>query len=85
MPDEALLLDEPLSALDEVFREQMRIEFLKIQKALKVTTVYVTHDQREAMILADKTIAASVFPEPVTSSIMKSCGLLNKGKSIDMD
>jgi ABC-type sugar transport system ATPase subunit len=53
---EVLLLDEPLSALDEVFREQMRIEFLKIQKALQVTTVYVTHDQREAMILADKIV-----------------------------
>ena len=53
---EVLLLDEPLSALDEVFREQMRIEFLKIQKALRVTTVYVTHDQREAMVLADKIV-----------------------------
>jgi len=53
---EVLLLDEPLSALDEMFREQMRIEFLKIQKALEVTTVYVTHDQREAMILADKIV-----------------------------
>ena len=51
-----LLLDEPLSALDEMFREQMRIEFLRIQKALKVTTVYVTHDQREAMVLADKIV-----------------------------
>jgi multiple sugar transport system ATP-binding protein len=53
---EVLLLDEPLSALDEVFREQMRLEFLKIQKALQVTTVYVTHDQREAMTLADKIV-----------------------------
>jgi len=51
-----LLLDEPLSALDEKFREQMRIEFLRIQKALNVTTVYVTHDQREAMTLADRII-----------------------------
>ncbi len=53
---EVLLLDEPLSALDEKFREQMRIEFLRIQKALNVTTVYVTHDQREAMTLADRII-----------------------------
>jgi ABC-type sugar transport system ATPase subunit len=51
-----LLLDEPLSALDEKFREQMRVEFLKIQKALSVTTVYVTHDQREAMTLADRIV-----------------------------
>jgi multiple sugar transport system ATP-binding protein len=53
---EVLLLDEPLSALDEKFREQMRIEFLRIQKALNVTTVYVTHDQREAMTLADRIV-----------------------------
>lgn len=51
-----LLLDEPLSALDERFREQMRLEFLKIQKTLNVTTVYVTHDQREAMTLADRIV-----------------------------
>jgi ABC-type sugar transport system ATPase subunit len=53
---QVLLLDEPLSALDEKFREQMRIEFLRIQKALNVTTVYVTHDQREAMTLADRIV-----------------------------
>jgi ABC-type sugar transport system ATPase subunit len=53
---QVLLLDEPLSALDEKFREQMRVEFLKIQKALSVTTVYVTHDQREAMTLADRIV-----------------------------
>ncbi|MCK5569485.1 MAG: ABC transporter ATP-binding protein, partial [Spirochaetes bacterium] len=53
---EVLLLDEPLSALDEKFREQMRIEFLRIQKALNVTTIYVTHDQREAMTLADRIV-----------------------------
>jgi ABC-type sugar transport system ATPase subunit len=53
---QVLLLDEPLSALDEKFREQMRVEFLKIQKFLSVTTVYVTHDQREAMTLADRIV-----------------------------
>jgi ABC-type sugar transport system ATPase subunit len=53
---EVLLLDEPLSALDEKYREQMRMEFLKIQKSLSVTTVYVTHDQREAMTLADRIV-----------------------------
>jgi ABC-type sugar transport system ATPase subunit len=53
---QVLLLDEPLSALDEKYREQMRLEFLKIQKSLSVTTVYVTHDQREAMTLADRIV-----------------------------
>ena len=44
-----LLLDEPLSALDEKYREEMRWQLGHIQRELKVTTVYVTHDQREAM------------------------------------
>lgn len=48
-----LLLDEPLSALDEKFREEMRSELGKLQKRIGITTVYVTHDQREAMALGD--------------------------------
>lgn len=51
-----LLLDEPLSQLDEKFRDEMRTELGRIQKSLKVTTIYVTHDQREAMALADRII-----------------------------
>ena len=48
-----LLLDEPLSALDEKFREEMRSELGSLQKRIGITTVYVTHDQREAMALGD--------------------------------
>jgi len=51
-----LLLDEPLSALDEKFREEMRSELRHIQREVNVTTVYVTHDQREAMALADRIV-----------------------------
>lgn len=51
-----LLLDEPLSALDEHYREEMRWQLGHMQRELKVTTVYVTHDQREAMSLADRII-----------------------------
>ena len=51
-----LLLDEPLSALDERFREEMRWELGHLQKDLGITTVYVTHDQREAMSLADRIV-----------------------------
>jgi ABC-type sugar transport system ATPase subunit len=49
-----LLLDEPLSAIDEQFREDMRWELGHLQKQLGFTTIYVTHDQREAMSLADR-------------------------------
>ncbi len=51
-----LLLDEPLSAVDEQFRENMRWELGHIQRELGVTTIYVTHDQREAMALADRIV-----------------------------
>jgi len=48
------LMDEPLSNLDAQLRSQMRAELKHLQKLLAVTTVYVTHDQIEAMTLADK-------------------------------
>jgi len=51
-----LLLDEPLSAIDESFREEMRWELGHLQRELGFTTVYVTHDQREAMSLADRVV-----------------------------
>jgi iron(III) transport system ATP-binding protein len=49
-----LLMDEPLSNLDARLREQMRVELKKITKAAGVTTLYVTHDQAEALSLGDK-------------------------------
>jgi iron(III) transport system ATP-binding protein len=49
-----LLLDEPLSNLDAKLREQMRVELKKLQRTLGVTTVYVTHDQSEALALSDE-------------------------------
>jgi putative spermidine/putrescine transport system ATP-binding protein len=47
------LLDEPLSALDAKLREAMQVELRQLQQALGITTVVVTHDQREAMTMAD--------------------------------
>ena len=52
-PD-ALLLDEPLSALDKKLRDQMRFELKKIQQNVGITTVFVTHDQEEALALSDR-------------------------------
>ena len=49
-----LLLDEPLSNLDAALREQMRSELRRIQETLRVTTIYVTHDQVEALSLSDE-------------------------------
>lgn len=49
-----LLLDEPLSNLDALLREQMRFEIAQIHRQLGITTIYVTHDQTEAMVMSDR-------------------------------
>ena len=51
-----LLLDEPLAALDRKLREEMQLEFRRIQRELGVTTINVTHDQREALIMSDRVL-----------------------------
>ena len=55
----AFLMDEPLSNLDAKLRVQMRAEIAKLQRDLKVTTVYVTHDQIEAMTMGDRVAVMS--------------------------
>jgi spermidine/putrescine transport system ATP-binding protein len=54
-PD-VLLLDEPLSALDANLREEMRVELKKIQDQLGISTIFVTHDQSEALAMSDKIV-----------------------------
>ncbi len=49
-----LLLDEPLAALDRKLREEMRAELREIQRRVGITTVFVTHDQHEALGLSDR-------------------------------
>ena len=56
---QVFLFDEPLSNLDAKLRVQMRAEIKDLHQRLKVTTVYVTHDQIEAMTMADKIVAMS--------------------------
>jgi ABC-type Fe3+/spermidine/putrescine transport system ATPase subunit len=51
-----LLMDEPLSALDRVLREQMRVELERIQEEVGITTIYVTHDQLEAFSMSDRVV-----------------------------
>ena len=51
-----LLLDEPLSSLDAKLREEMRSELRALQRALGITTVFVTHDQEEALTMADEIV-----------------------------
>ena len=53
---EVLLLDEPLSNLDASLREEMRSEIRRLHDAFQITTVYVTHDQAEAMVTSDRIV-----------------------------
>lgn len=50
------LMDEPLSALDAQLREHMQVELKRLQQQLNITTIFVTHDQREAMTVADQIV-----------------------------
>lgn len=61
-----LLLDEPLSALDAKVRKNLRLQLRNIQKQLKITTVFVTHDQEEALTLSDRIL---VFDKGVISQM----------------
>ncbi|MDR7075860.1 iron(III) transport system ATP-binding protein [Neobacillus niacini] len=69
---EVLLLDEPLSNLDAKLREQMRIEIKHIQQEFGLTTVYVTHDQEEALALSDQI------------ALMKDGNIVELGKPFDL-
>jgi ABC-type Fe3+/spermidine/putrescine transport system ATPase subunit len=68
----ALLLDEPLSNLDAKLRAEMRRELKRIQEALGVTTIYVTHDQQEAFELSDRV------------AIINEGKLVQLGKPVDL-
>jgi len=83
---EALLLDEPLSALDPFLKIRMRAELKKLQKVLGITFVHVTHSQEEAMALADIVVVMSdgrieqaaspreVFERPATAFVARFMG-----------
>ena len=89
-----LLLDEPLSNLDAKLREQMRVELKQLQKRLGITTVYVTHDQSEALALSDEIVVFNfgkiiqrgtpqeIYRQPKTQFVADFIGSANflKGK-----
>ncbi len=73
------LMDEPLSNLDAKLRVYMRAELKRLQKRLGITTIYVTHDQAEAMTMADKII---VFNEGKIQQIGTPAELYHKPKNL---
>jgi putative spermidine/putrescine transport system ATP-binding protein len=85
-----LLLDEPLAALDRKLREEMQLEFRRIQRQLGVTTINVTHDQREALVVSDEVIVMEAgmieqnaspldtYRAPATSFVANFLGVTNR-------
>ena len=94
---QVLLLDEPLSALDAKIRVALRKEIRSIQRQLGITTVYVTHDQEEALSLSDRVVVmsegrieqigapADIYNFPATPFVASFVGTLNllAGKVVD--
>lgn len=84
-----LLLDEPLSNLDALLREQMRNELRRLQKEVGVTAIYVTHDQSEALALSDRIAIMSngrivqigaprqIYDQPIDSFVASFVGRSN--------
>jgi len=93
-----LLFDEPLSNLDLKLREQMRVELKRIQHEVGITSVYVTHDQAEALVMSDEIIVMSkgriqqkggphqVYAWPVNAYVSNFIGVANllKGRVIEV-
>jgi putative spermidine/putrescine transport system ATP-binding protein len=87
---QVLLLDEPLSALDAKIRVELRAEIRRIQQQLGITTIYVTHDQEEALSLSDRVVVMSagrmeqvgtpfeIYNFPKTSFVASFVGTLNQ-------
>jgi putative spermidine/putrescine transport system ATP-binding protein len=87
---QVLLLDEPLSALDAKIRDELRGEIRRIQQQLGITTIYVTHDQQEAMSLSDRVVVMSrgvmeqvgtpfeIYNYPKTLFVASFVGTLNQ-------
>ncbi len=94
---EILLLDEPLSNLDAKLRQEMRVELVEILGKVGITTVFVTHDQEEALSLADRVVVMNegrieqagspreVYEQPATPFVAKFLGEANvlPGRVVD--
>src|SRR5690606_16092918 len=84
-----LLLDEPLSNLDAKLREEMRFEIKELTSRLGITTVYVTHDQAEALSMSDRIAVMStgrilqlaspkeLYVDPVSAEVARIVGTAN--------
>ena len=86
----ALLLDEPLTALDAKLRDTLRLEIDTLLRSLKITAIYVTHDQAEAMALGDRIVVMEqgrvaqigsprqIYQKPATRFVAEFIGTMNR-------
>jgi len=84
-----VLFDEPLSNLDAKLREQMRIELVRLQKEVGITSIYVTHDQSEALVMSDRVVVMdkaviqqigdpqTIYARPANSFVANFIGVAN--------
>jgi iron(III) transport system ATP-binding protein len=84
-----VLFDEPLSNLDAKLREQMRIELVRLQKEVGITSIYVTHDQSEALVMSDRVVVMdkgviqqigdphSIYTRPANAFVASFIGVAN--------
>jgi len=84
-----VLFDEPLSNLDAKLREQMRIELVRLQHEVGITSIYVTHDQAEALVMSDRVVVMNegriqqiadphtIYTRPVNAFVAKFIGVAN--------
>jgi iron(III) transport system ATP-binding protein len=84
-----VLFDEPLSNLDAKLREQMRVELVRLQKEVGITSIYVTHDQTEALVMSDRVVVMNkgviqqvddpytIYARPVNAFVANFIGVAN--------
>jgi putative spermidine/putrescine transport system ATP-binding protein len=92
-----LLLDEPLSALDAKIRVELRLEIRRIQQKMGIITIYVTHDQEEALLISDRVVVmsqgcmeqvgtpANIYNFPASEFVAQFVGQLNMLPVTDVD
>jgi iron(III) transport system ATP-binding protein len=84
-----VLFDEPLSNLDAKLREQMRVELVRLQKEVGITSIYVTHDQSEALVMSDRVVVMdkgviqqigdpqTIYAQPANTFVANFIGVAN--------
>jgi iron(III) transport system ATP-binding protein len=84
-----ILFDEPLSNLDAKLREQMRVELVRLQREVGITSIYVTHDQAEALVMSDRVVVMAdgaiqqigdpqaIYARPANRFVAKFIGVAN--------